>query len=112
MRRESRPTSLFRSNGSVPTTSDRLRVALVAPPMLAVPPPTYAGTERVVAALAEELHRRGHHVTLFAPGDSEVSCELVPTVPRSLWSDDYRGDVSSFISVSLERVWSEHERFD
>jgi glycosyltransferase involved in cell wall biosynthesis len=80
--------------------------------MLAVPPPTYAGTERVVAALAEELHRRGHHVTLFAPGDSQVSCELVPTVPRSLWSDDYRGDVSSFINVSLERVWSEHERFD
>ena len=63
-------------------TADSLRIALVAPPMLAVPPPTYAGTERVVGALAEELHRRGHRVTLFAPGDSEVSAELVPTVPR------------------------------
>ena len=91
---------------------DRLRIALVAPPMLAVPPPTYAGTERVVAALAEELHRRGHHVTLFAPGDSQVSCELVPTVPQSLWSTDYRGDVSSFINVSLAMVWAQHERFD
>jgi glycosyltransferase involved in cell wall biosynthesis len=80
--------------------------------MLPVPPPTYAGTERVVAALAEELHRRGHQVTLFAPGDSQVSCELVPTLPRSLWSEGYRGDVSSFINVGLAKAWAQHERFD
>jgi glycosyltransferase involved in cell wall biosynthesis len=80
--------------------------------MLPVPPPTYAGTERVVAALAEELHRRGHRVTLFAPGDSQVSCELVPTVPQSLWTTEYRGDVSTFINVSLAMAWAQHERFD
>lgn len=80
--------------------------------MLPVPPPTYAGTERVVAALAAELHKRGHKVTLFAPGDSSVDCELVPTIPQSLWSIDYRGDVSSFINVSLAMAWREHERFD
>ena len=34
----------------------RLRIAVVSPPMLPVPPATYAGTERVVAALVEELH--------------------------------------------------------
>jgi glycosyltransferase involved in cell wall biosynthesis len=94
------------------SSTDRLRIALVSPPMLPVPPPTYAGTERVVAALAEELHRRGHRVTLFAPGDSQVSCELVPILPHSLWSEDYRGDVSSFINVGLAKVWAEHERFD
>jgi glycosyltransferase involved in cell wall biosynthesis len=99
------------ASGGISST-DRLRIALVSPPMLPVPPPTYAGTERVVAALAEELHRRGHRVTLFAPGDSQVSCELVPTLPRSLWSEDYRGDVSSFINVGLAKVWAEHERFD
>jgi glycosyltransferase involved in cell wall biosynthesis len=89
-----------------------LRIALVAPPMLPVPPPTYAGTERVVAALGEELHRRGHKVTLFAPGDSQFSGELVPTLPQSLWSEDYRGDVSSYITVSIAKVWSRHEDFD
>ena len=91
---------------------NRLRIALIAPPMLPIPPPTYAGTERVVAALAEELHRRGHKVTLYAPGDSEVSCELVPTLPRSLWSEGYTGDVSSFINIGLAKAWAEHERFD
>lgn len=80
--------------------------------MLPVPPPTYAGTERVVAALAGELHRRGHKVTLFAPGDSNVECELVPTIPQSLWSLGYRGDVSSFVNISLAMAWREHERFD
>jgi glycosyltransferase involved in cell wall biosynthesis len=80
--------------------------------MLPVPPPTYAGTERVVAALAGELHRRGHNVTLFAPGDSSVECELVATIPQSLWSIEYRGDVSSFINISLAMAWREHERFD
>jgi glycosyltransferase involved in cell wall biosynthesis len=91
---------------------DPLRIALVSPPMLPVPPPTYAGTERVVAALGEELVQRGHKVTLFAPGDSSFSGELVATPARSLWSTGYRDDVSSFINVTLARVWAEVERFD
>jgi glycosyltransferase involved in cell wall biosynthesis len=91
---------------------DRLRIALVAPPMLPVPPPTYAGTERVVAALGDELVARGHKVTLFAPGDSKFGGELVKTPRRSLWSTGYQGDVSSFINVTLARVWAQAERFD
>ena len=92
--------------------SDKLRIALISPPMLPVPPPTYAGTERVVAALGETLVARGHEVTLFAPGDSEFSGTLVPTPDQSLWSRGYRGDVSSFINVSLAKVWARHADFD
>jgi glycosyltransferase involved in cell wall biosynthesis len=91
---------------------DRLRIALVSPPMLPVPPPTYAGTERVVAALGDELVDRGHDVTLFAPGDSSFRGRLVATPEASLWSAGYQGDVSSFISVQLARVWAESDRFD
>jgi glycosyltransferase involved in cell wall biosynthesis len=80
--------------------------------MLPVPPPTYAGTERVVAALAEALVARGHHVTLFAPGDSHFSGDLAPTPPQSLWSRGYQGDVSSYINTTLARVWARHEEFD
>jgi glycosyltransferase involved in cell wall biosynthesis len=80
--------------------------------MLPVPPLKYAGTERVVAVLADALHRRGHEVTLFAPGDSAVDCEVVPTVPRSLWSTGYRGDLSSHINVTLAKAWAQHDRFD
>jgi glycosyltransferase involved in cell wall biosynthesis len=93
-------------------SESRLRIAVVAPPMLPVPPPTYAGTERVVAALADELLARGHAVTLYAPGDSQFAGELIATPSRSLWSTGYHGDVSSFINVTLARVWADHERFD
>lgn len=61
---------------------DRLRVALVAPPFERVPPPGYGGTERVVHALAVELARRGHEVTLFGTGDSEIPGRLLPTAPE------------------------------
>src|SRR4029453_10424109 len=45
----------------------RLRVALLAPPWIRVPPPGYGGIELVVGYLAEGLVRRGHEVTLLAP---------------------------------------------
>jgi glycosyltransferase involved in cell wall biosynthesis len=97
---------------ATPPRPDRLRIALVAPPMLPVPPPTYAGTERVVAALGETLVANGHEVTLFAPGDSEFSGTLVASPSTSLWSREYRDDVSSFINVTLAKVWARHTDFD
>ena len=45
-----------------------LRIGLVAPPFERVPPVGYGGTERIVHALAVELDRRGHEVTVFASG--------------------------------------------
>jgi glycosyltransferase involved in cell wall biosynthesis len=62
--------------------AERLRVGLVAPPFERVPPPGYGGTERVVHALAVELDRRGHAVTLFGTGDSQVPGRLRPTAPE------------------------------
>ena len=92
--------------------SDALRIGIVVPPMLAVPPVGYSGTERVVASLVEELHRRGHSVTLYASGDSNVDCELVPVLPESLWSTGYRGDVTAFIAVAVAAIWRDHARYD
>ncbi len=94
------------------TDAERLRVLLVAPPMVPVPPPTYAGTERVVAALGDELHARGHAVTLVGPGDSEVPYELIPTVEQSLWSSGFTGDVASYMQHTIEVAWREAHRFD
>ncbi len=54
-----------------------LRIALVAPPFLPVPPPGYGGIERVVAMLAEGLVARGHEVTVFAGPGSRTRARLV-----------------------------------
>jgi glycosyltransferase involved in cell wall biosynthesis len=49
--------------------ADPLRVAVLAPPWITVPPPGYGGIEAVVDLLCRELVERGHDVTLFAaPG--------------------------------------------
>jgi glycosyltransferase involved in cell wall biosynthesis len=47
-----------------------LRIAIIAPPWVAVPPLAYGGTEAVIDGLARALQSAGHEVLLFATGDS------------------------------------------
>jgi glycosyltransferase involved in cell wall biosynthesis len=61
-----------------------MKIAQVAPLYEAVPPATYGGTERVVAALCDGLSALGHDVTLFAPATSTTDATLVETVPVPL----------------------------
>jgi glycosyltransferase involved in cell wall biosynthesis len=89
-----------------------LRIALVAPPSEAVPPAAYGGTERIVYELAVELHRRGHHVTVFASGDSTVPCELVPTSPSALRPLGQDDDWGGWTEVTLNEVLRRAEGFD
>ncbi|HLI58113.1 MAG TPA: glycosyltransferase family 4 protein [Solirubrobacteraceae bacterium] len=58
-------------------TDRRLRIAILAPPWIPVPPPGYGGVEAVVALVARELHRRGHEVTLFAAPGSHSEAKVV-----------------------------------
>ena len=47
--------------------TQRLRIAMLAPPWIPVPPPAYGGIETVVGLLVDALVARGHEVTLIAP---------------------------------------------
>ncbi len=53
-----------------PPTEHPLKVGLIAPPWVTVPPTIYGGTELVIDHLARGLDARGHDVTLFTTGDS------------------------------------------
>jgi glycosyltransferase involved in cell wall biosynthesis len=53
-----------------------MRIGLIAPPWVPVPPPAYGGTEVVIDNLARGLHKLGHEVRLFTVGESECP---VPT---------------------------------
>ncbi len=60
------------------TVASRLRIGVLAPPWVPIPPPSYGGIEQVVAALCEGLVERGHEVVLVAaPGSSVSGVELV-----------------------------------
>ena len=53
-----------------------MKVGLVAPPWVSVPPVGYGGTEAVVDVLARGLVAAGHEVVLFTVGES--SCPVPP----------------------------------
>ncbi|MBI4729777.1 MAG: glycosyltransferase, partial [Acidobacteria bacterium] len=61
-----------------------MKVAQIAPPWLAVPPAGYGGIEWVVSLVSDGLARRGHDVTLYAPGGSRTRARLVSPFPEPL----------------------------
>ena len=89
-----------------------LRIAQVAPPMERVPPRAYGGTERVVFELVRELDRRGHEVTTFASGDSDVPGRHVITVPEALRPAGYRGDPAPWFYLTLRAVLERAHEYD
>lgn len=93
-------------------TTRRLRIAHVAPPMERVPPLAYGGTERIVHGLVVELDRRGHEVTTFASGDSEVPGRLIATVPEALRPAGYVGDPLPWFHLTMREVVDRATEFD
>lgn len=97
---------------ALPDARRRLRIALVAPPLIPIPPPRYAGTERVVAALADGLVARGHHVTLFASGDSTAGSETVAVLPSAAWYGRSTGDNAVYAMLASTAALEQADRFD
>ena len=62
-----------------------MKVALIAPPFIAVPPADYGGTELFVAQLAEGLQQIGIGVVVYANGESTVRTERRWLYPNSQW---------------------------
>ncbi len=52
-----------------------MRIGIVAPPWLPVPPERYGGTELMIDRLARGLQAAGHEVRLFTTGDSTCPVE-------------------------------------
>src|SRR5215210_6791530 len=92
--------------------SPGLRIAHVAPPIERVPPHGYGGTERIVHELVVELTRRGHDVTTFASGDSDVPRRHVETVPVALRPSGYGGDVGPYMLATMRLCIDQAYEFD
>ena len=61
-----------------------MKIAIVADPYVPIPPRKYGGTEQVIHNSIKGLKELGHEPILFGPGDSQVDCELIPTVPKAV----------------------------
>lgn len=85
-----------------PAVSESLRVGIIAPPWVEVPPPAYGGTEAVIDVLARGLASAGHDVRLFTVGAS--SCP----VPRSSVFAEAQRPMNT-TSAELHHVQSAYE---
>ena len=65
-----------------------MKIALIAPPFIAVPPRNYGGTELFVAALAEGLKQNGIKVIVYTNGESKVSVETRWIYKKEEWPVD------------------------
>src|SRR6266542_1203537 len=74
-----------------------MRIALIAPPFIEIPPRRYGGTELFVANLACALHARGHSVTVYGNGDSQLPCPIKSRYPHAEWplEDPLRADLKN-----------------
>jgi glycosyltransferase involved in cell wall biosynthesis len=112
------------STGLTPATVQRIprtertamRVAVVAPPWIAVPPSGYGGIEAVVSLVCEELVARGHDVTLFAaPGSrsaARVHSPLQGAHTDQIGSSLYESDHVGAAYDAVDRAATEGRPFD
>lgn len=80
-----------------------MRIAMISTPFLAVPPKKYGGTELVVSELVEGLVSQGHHVVLFATGDSTTNAELRFAYPQAQWPPNSATDIYH-VSSAMDQI--------
>lgn len=76
-----------------------MRIAMISPLEMRVPPIAYGGTELVVSLLTEGLLKRGHDVTLFASGDAVTNAKLVSICPHFLRGSDRDAGILTMLNV-------------
>ena len=82
-----------------------MRIAVLSPPWVPVPPPLYGGTELVVDMLARGYTSAGHEVLLFATGDSECP------VPRAFAYERAQGTSIGMTESELRQVTAAYPAF-
>ena len=80
-----------------------MRIGVLAPPWLTVPPETYGGTELIVDILCRGFKEAGHEPILFASGDSTCPVELVSKIDQAeMPPDKYKEHIQ--IAAILEQA--------
>jgi glycosyltransferase involved in cell wall biosynthesis len=94
----------------VERTDRPVRVAMLAPPWIPIPPPGYGGIEYVLTMLCDALVARGHDVELFCAPGSRSRAKVHPLLPsahpeaieRSLFEADHVSRAFDAIDAAAE----------
>ena len=82
----------------------KLRIGQISPLNIAIPPPKYGGTERVIYNLCEGLTKRGHEVVLFGTGSDKTSAKLHPIFPKGLWSLPQESERTPYYTYAMSEI--------
>lgn len=81
-----------------------MRIALVAPPFIAVPPRKYGGTELFIAELALGLEKQGIDVTLYTNGESKLPVPSKWLYEKEEWP--LSGDAEANLKSLNHAAWA------
>jgi glycosyltransferase involved in cell wall biosynthesis len=81
-----------------------MRIGLIVPPFISVPPKAYGGTELFAAQLAEGLTKSGVDVVVYTNGESTVGVEKRWIYPKSLWPIE--GDIHTDLRDINHGAWA------
>jgi glycosyltransferase involved in cell wall biosynthesis len=81
-----------------------MRIALIAPPFISVPPRRYGGTELFLAELASGLQKRGIDVVLYTNGDSRLPVPTKWLYEKEEWP--LSGEVEANLKALNHSAWA------
>ncbi|HVZ17699.1 MAG TPA: glycosyltransferase family 4 protein [Terriglobales bacterium] len=84
-----------------------MRIALIVPPFIPVPPKRYGGTELFAAHLAQGLAKLGFDVVIYTNGESTIDVEKRWLYPESLWPID--GEIHTNLRDINHGAWAVHD---
>src|SRR5947209_9196633 len=81
-----------------------MKIAIIAPPFMAVPPKKYGGTELFLADLAIGLKRKGTDVVLYTNGESTAPVERHYFFKTEQWP--LHGEVEANLKALTHASWA------
>jgi len=89
-----------------------MRIGVLGPIWLNIPPSGYGGTEEVVFNLVNGLVDKGHDVTLFGPKTSEVKAKIDGVVEKPLREDNIEWTNVPYNLLNISRAFDRISDFD
>ncbi|HET7872205.1 MAG TPA: glycosyltransferase family 4 protein [Terriglobales bacterium] len=87
-----------------------MKIALIAPPFISVPPKNYGGTELFLAELCAGLAEREIDVTLYTNGESRTPVPMKWIYEKEEWP--VSGDLELSLKAANHVAWAVHDAVD
>ena len=81
-----------------------MRIALIAPPFIPIPPKRYGGTELFLASLAKGLKDLGHEVVMYTNSESDIPVEVRWLYSAAQWPT--KGKFSETLKEMNHTAWA------